>query len=68
MASRARLMRLDRDATGANAAWERLKRGDVILVTPAPELERPRVTAASTVLTAEVGIVEAPVPGDAESR
>jgi predicted O-methyltransferase YrrM len=68
VASRARLMRLDRDANAANSAWERLQRGDVVLVTPAPELERPRVTAASTVVTAEMGIVEAPVGGGAESR
>jgi ribosomal protein RSM22 (predicted rRNA methylase) len=68
VASRARLMRLDRDATGANGAWERLKRGDVALVTPAPELERPRVTATSTVVAAEMGIVEARASVDAESR
>jgi predicted O-methyltransferase YrrM len=68
VASRARLMRLDRDATDANGAWERLKRGDVALVAPAPELERPRVNAASTVVAAEMGIVAAPAGGDAESR
>jgi SAM-dependent methyltransferase len=46
---RARLMRLDRDANVGNSAWDRLARGDVIAVTPPPELERPRITSASGV-------------------
>lgn len=52
LAGRARLMRLDRDAKAGNSAWDRLARGDVIAVTPPPELERPRITSASVVSVA----------------
>jgi hypothetical protein len=45
-------MRLDRDANVGNSAWDRLARGDVIAVTPPPELERARITAASVVAVA----------------
>jgi hypothetical protein len=54
VASRARLMRLDRDENAGNSAWAALGRGDVALVTPAPDLERPRVTGASTVVVVEL--------------
>jgi hypothetical protein len=50
---RARTMRLDRDAREGNAAWERLSRGDVLAIRPAPELERARVGADSVVETFE---------------
>ena len=40
---RARTMRLDREASVTNAAWGRLARGDVLIVDPAPQLDRPRV-------------------------
>jgi ribosomal protein RSM22 (predicted rRNA methylase) len=40
---RARAMRLDRDASQANAAWEHVVRGDLLCVSPPPELERPRI-------------------------
>jgi Mitochondrial small ribosomal subunit Rsm22 len=52
VAARARLMRLDRDRTPGNSAWDGLARGDVLVITPPPELERPRITAASTVAIA----------------
>jgi ribosomal protein RSM22 (predicted rRNA methylase) len=43
IAARARTMRLDRDATAGNEAWDDLARGDVLTIDPAPELDRPRV-------------------------
>jgi hypothetical protein len=46
---RARTMRLDRDASPANAAWDRLGRGDVLTIDPAPELDRPRVRRGGSV-------------------
>ncbi len=46
---RERVTRLDRDATDANAPWEELARGDVLVVSPAPAIERPRVTAPTRV-------------------
>ncbi len=49
VAARVRLMRLNRDAVPGNAAWERVKRGDLIVVAPAPELERARIDATTTV-------------------
>jgi hypothetical protein len=51
---RARLMRLDRDETPANAAWDRLRRGAVALVSPPPQLDRPRITAGTSVTEGEV--------------
>jgi len=48
-ATRARLTRLQRDATAANAAWGRSRRGDLIAVDPAPAPERPRVGRETTV-------------------
>jgi SAM-dependent methyltransferase len=52
-AGRARAVRLDRDASATNGAWPELRRGDVIVVAPALELDRPRVGAESHVLRAE---------------
>jgi hypothetical protein len=49
VAGRARVVRLDRDANGANAPWSELRRGDVVVVSPAPDLERPRVGAETQV-------------------
>jgi hypothetical protein len=46
---RARTMRLDRDASLANAAWDHLGRGDVFSIDPAPELDRPRVRRGGSV-------------------
>jgi hypothetical protein len=71
---RARLMRLDRHKTPDNAAWDRLGRGDVVVVAPAPELERPRITSATVVSTREasasleVGLLAVSESSDAESR
>ncbi len=48
-AARGRLMRLDREEAPGNAAWDRLARGDVIVVTPSPSLERPRITSLTRV-------------------
>lgn len=56
--ARARVMRLDRHASGTNAAWERLSRGDVVTLDPSPEPDRPRVVAATQVS----------LSGDSESR
>jgi ribosomal protein RSM22 (predicted rRNA methylase) len=46
---RTRAMRLDRDAGAENAAWDEARRGDVLLVTPAPDLEKPRIGAHTVV-------------------
>jgi hypothetical protein len=53
VAGRARVTRLDRDAGANSEAWERLRRGDVLVVEPAPDLERPRIGAQSEVRTLE---------------
>jgi len=50
---RARAVRLDRDASPANAAWPELRRGDLIVLAPALALDRPRVVAESHVLRVE---------------
>jgi hypothetical protein len=52
--ARARLVRLDRDATPRNDAWEQLRRGDVAVVAPVPEAARPRVGPECTVTLAEL--------------
>jgi SAM-dependent methyltransferase len=46
---RVRAMRLDRDARGGNAAWERASRGEILAIAPAPQLERARIDAGSVV-------------------
>jgi hypothetical protein len=46
---RARAMRLDRDARPANARWVGAARGELLLVSPPPKLERARIGAESTV-------------------
>jgi hypothetical protein len=66
VAARARLMRLDRDETPGNAAWDGLERGDVVAVAPAPQLSRPRITSTSTVALA--GLLPVSKSGGAESR
>jgi hypothetical protein len=68
VAARARLMRLDRDANAGNSAWERLGRGDLLVVAPAPALERPRVGSITAVQPAIVEILPRPVSGEGESR
>jgi hypothetical protein len=42
-------MRLDRDARTVNEGWDALRRGDVAIVEPAPDLERPRVNVSTSV-------------------
>jgi hypothetical protein len=80
--ARARTTRLDRDRADANAAWDVLRRGDVLVIDPPPRLERPRVVLETRVersLRGEEGDgttgrrddgTESRVtrPGDAESR
>ena len=61
VAARARLMRLDRDRTPGNAAWDQAARGDVLVVTPPPKLERPRITSMSAVA---VGVPRPSASGD----
>jgi hypothetical protein len=52
VAARARLMRLDRERTADNAAWDRATRGDVLVIAPPPQLERPRIASVSAVAVA----------------
>jgi SAM-dependent methyltransferase len=64
--ARARVMRLDRDRSPANAAWDALARGDVLAVDPAPRLDRPRIGkdgAAAIVAGPTVSL-----SGDSKSR
>jgi Mitochondrial small ribosomal subunit Rsm22 len=56
VAARIRAIRLDRDASDFNAAWERLNRGDVVALDSALPLERPRI--GSTARVRRLGDVE----------
>jgi hypothetical protein len=63
--ARVRAMRLDRDETEANAAWDHAARGDLLVVTPGLDLERPRIGRDAAVQ----GEPDAELPsGGAESR
>ncbi len=48
-AQRFRAMRLDRNASDCNASWSDLRRGDTLVVDPAPTLSNPRIGADSRV-------------------
>jgi SAM-dependent methyltransferase len=50
--TRVRAMRLDRDANDTNGAWETASRGDLLVVTPALGLDRPRIGRDTTVVAA----------------
>jgi hypothetical protein len=50
----ARAVRLDRDETAANAAWNDLRRGDIVVLSPGLELERPRVGPGTHVAAAPI--------------
>ena len=39
VAERARVSRLDRDASGSNAVWDALARGDVVAIDPPPDVK-----------------------------
>jgi SAM-dependent methyltransferase len=60
VAARVLAMRLDRHASPANGSWDRVARGDVITVTPAPELGSHRVVIG--------GATEVSLSGDTKSR
>jgi SAM-dependent methyltransferase len=49
VAARTRVTRLDRDASAENAAWDRIVRGDLVAIDPAPDVRRPRVGPATQV-------------------
>jgi len=51
-ASYVRVMRLDRHRSPSNAVWDAAVRGDVVEVTPALPIARPRIEAASVVARA----------------
>ena len=53
VAARAKAMRLDRDASTQNAAWEELMRGDVFIAEPELCAERPRVGKETTIRRVE---------------
>jgi hypothetical protein len=59
-------MRLDRDRSPANTAWDTLGRGDVFAIDPAPRLDRPRVGADAAVTTLTAPAVS--LSGDSKSR
>jgi hypothetical protein len=48
-AGRARVARLDRDASLSNDAWDGLARGELLVVDPAPALDRARVGPGAAV-------------------
>ncbi len=49
VAGRARLMRLNRDASAPNAGWDDVARGELLAIAPPPQLDRPRIGAESVV-------------------
>jgi hypothetical protein len=51
--ARVRTMRLDRDANESNAHWALIRRGDVLVVDPAPLPRRPRIAKSSRVFFAD---------------
>jgi hypothetical protein len=51
--ARVRATRLDRDSRIENSAWSEVGRGDLLVVDPALELERPRVEASTVVISGE---------------
>jgi ribosomal protein RSM22 (predicted rRNA methylase) len=53
IATRAKVTRLDRDASGANAAWKELMRGDVVMIEPDLSADRPRISSETTVRLVE---------------
>ena len=66
VAARARLLRLNRDATADNDVWGKSRRGDVIVVNPAPELGRARILANTSVSLLDLSALDRST--DAESR
>jgi SAM-dependent methyltransferase len=64
--ARARTMRLDRDASATNAAWDSLARGDVLTVDPAPALDRPRIGRDASVH--KLARPDVSLSGDVKSR
>jgi len=62
--ARARVMRLDRDATVGNSAWDDVARGDVLAVDPAPALDRPRIDRAGKAEAVD----DVHLSGDGKSR
>jgi hypothetical protein len=53
LVARVKATRLERDRTAANAAWEELRRGDVVAVEPTLTLERPRISDGAAVSLVE---------------
>jgi ribosomal protein RSM22 (predicted rRNA methylase) len=53
--ARARVTRLDRDCSEANAVWGDVARGDIVECTPVPEGNRPRISAVTHVRRTTVG-------------
>jgi len=75
LVARARTMRLDRDRSPTNAAWDSLSRGDVLTVDPAPALDRARIGRDGSVELYKIEPSEGPDPsrdvslsGDSKSR
>jgi SAM-dependent methyltransferase len=65
LVARARTMRLDRDASPTNAAWDDLARGDVLTIDPAPAFDRPRIGRDARVTDASADVSRS---GDSKSR
>jgi hypothetical protein len=65
---RVRAVRLDRDRSPGNAAWDVAARGDVLVVEPAPELERARIGRDTSVRVAGGGGAEGDGAAATESR
>ena len=68
VAGRVRAMRLDRDRTSGNAAWDVASRGDVLVVEPAVELERARIGRGTSVRVAAPGGADHEGAAAGESR
>jgi hypothetical protein len=67
--TRVRAMRLDRDASASNEAWESLDRGALVTISPAPDPRRPRIgkeARVHEVTLAELASTAAPVERDGD--
>jgi hypothetical protein len=54
--ARARVTRLQRDESVKNVEWSRLRRGDIIVLDPAPDRERPRIGRETSVSISSDGV------------
>ena len=61
---RVRAMRLDRDASESNGAWDELPKGALIQVAPGLDPARPRIGKDAIVRELELSFAHEPAPSD----